>query len=504
MSADETRVAHVSSIPPPIRRPRRELLRVPIDDIPRGSLVDLESSVEIEMSGEDEALSMEGDSLLVETSSSIPPTSPLLSGDDSAHEIDVSFSIAPPSISVAPPRPGSTPPGAAVPRVTMSIPPPPPPPTGMSIPPPPPMNLPTARSEEISLAPAQLLELASELDRASDENDHDVEEMDTLDFVEDARATDAPPPRTEDVAAKPKAAPVAAPPAVPPAPPPAPPAGTQPPAVPTLPKKKPDWFESFFNEDYLRTVRQPTSKSIARQGEFIEKLLAVPAGSHILDVGCGLGYLSNELARRGHAVVALDASKTMLTRATEDALDYGVDVRYLQGDMREMSFDIAFDAVLCWGTTFGYFDEETNRRVLVRMRDSLKDGGKLVLDVVNRDFVIRTQPNLVWFEGDGCVCMEETQFNAITSTLEVSRNVMLDEGRQRETSYTVRLYALHELVRELEAIGFRVLSVSGSTATPGVFFGADAPRIVLLAERKSPASKSSPAGTPSSPASPPA
>ena len=80
--------------------------------------------------------------------------------------------------------------------------------------------------------------------------------------------------------------------------------------------------------------------------------------------------------------------------------------------------------------------------------------------------------------------MEETQFNATTSTLEVSRNVMLDEGRQREANYAVRLYALHELARELESLGLRLTQVSGAIATPGVFFGADAQRIIIVAESR--------------------
>jgi len=540
MSADPTQVSSPSSMPAPARRARHESLRVPIDDIPRGSLADSDSSVEIDMSGEaavDDTLvddsivdaSLETDAFLVDTTSSIPPSSPLLDSPE-ATEIEVSFSIAPPRPSTPPgpaSRPGSMPPpppGASAGRQSFSIPPPPPPPSGVSLPPPPPVpaipGIPTSRSEEVALPPSQLLELASAIERATEDQaaeDHDVEEMDAADFEEDSRPADAevadeitPRPKFAAAApvrpalppAQPPAAPPAQPPAAPPAPPPAPHAAPSassqplPPGLPALPRKKADWFDSFFNEDYLRTVRPPTTKSIARQCDFIEKILGLTPGSQLLDVGCGLGHHSNELARRGHHVVGFDYSKTMLTRATEDAADYGVEVRYLQGDMRDMAFDVGFDAIVCWGTTFGYFDDETNRRVLHRFHEALRDGGRLLLDVVNRDFVIRTQPNLVWFEGDGCVCMEETQFNAVTSTLEVSRNVMLDEGRQRETSYTVRLYALHEIVRELEAIGFRVVSVSGSTSTPAVFFGADAPRMILLAERKSATSKSSPAGAP--------
>jgi SAM-dependent methyltransferase len=164
-----------------------------------------------------------------------------------------------------------------------------------------------------------------------------------------------------------------------------------------------------------------------------------------------------------------------------------------------MNFEGAFDAVLSWGTTFGYFDDDVNKTVLDRMHRALKPGGLLLLDVVNRDYVIRGQPNNVWFEGDGCVVMEETQVNYISSRLHVKRTVMLDDGRQRESAYSVRLYSLHELGQMLHK-SFRVVEVSGREATPGVFFGADSPRLLVVAERRL---QAVPAAPPAAPPAPP-
>jgi SAM-dependent methyltransferase len=248
-------------------------------------------------------------------------------------------------------------------------------------------------------------------------------------------------------------------------------------------RRKP-WWEDFFNDDYLRTVRPSPARYVKRQCDFIEAQLGLERGATILDVGCGLGLHAVELAARGYLVVGLDLSLPMLSRAADEAQDRGLKINFLHGDMREMTFDGAFDAVLCWGTTLGYFDEDTNRRVIERLYRALKPMGLLLMDVVNRDHVIRFQPNLVWFEGDGCVCMEETQFNYITSRLEVKRTVILDDGRQRENPYSIRLYALNEIGYLLHLQGFRVASVSGLEAHPGVFFGGDSPRMIIMAERR--------------------
>jgi hypothetical protein len=110
----------------------------------------------------------------------------------------------------------------------------------------------------------------------------------------------------------------------------------------------------------------------------------------------------------------------------------------------------------------------------------------LLLEVVNRDHVLDSQPNLQWFEGDGCVVMEESDFNYYSSRITVKRTMMREDGRQTESEYSIRLYALHELGQMMQAVGFRVKEVSGGQATRGVFFGAQSSRIILLAERRTP------------------
>lgn len=249
--------------------------------------------------------------------------------------------------------------------------------------------------------------------------------------------------------------------------------------------KKQAWFETFFNDDYLRTVRTPHAVHINRQCDFIERMVGLEQGASILDVGCGLGLHAIELTRRGYQVVGLDLSLPMLTRASDEAQEQGVRLNFVHNDMRELRFQNAFDAVLCWGTTLGYFDDDRNRESLVRMGRALKDGGVLLIDVVNRDHVTRAQPNLTWFEGDDCVCMEETQFNYGTSRLEVKRVVMMDGTKQQDRQYSLRLYALNEIRDLCKVAGLQLTTVSGHEATPGVFLGPESPRIVALAQKTS-------------------
>jgi 2-polyprenyl-3-methyl-5-hydroxy-6-metoxy-1,4-benzoquinol methylase len=315
-----------------------------------------------------------------------------------------------------------------------------------------------------------------------------LDELEVLPDQAKAKRSSPPPPPAVPLAAAPPPPPrdrPPPPPKAPPAPAAAPPPAPAPAAeVDTGKRTRRKWWEEFFNDDYFRTVPPPQPRTIAAQSAFIAARLGLRPGASILDVGCGLGLHAIELTRLGYVVVGLDLSLPMLTRAADEAQDQGLKINFVQGDMREMAFESLFDAVLCWGTTFGYFDDDQNRLVVERLHRALKPGGLLLLDVVNRDYVFKTQPNNVWFQGDGCIVMEESNANFINSRLTVKRQVMLDDGRQSETVYSVRLYSLHELGQILHQRGFRVVEVSGREATPGVFFGGESPRLIITAERR--------------------
>jgi 2-polyprenyl-3-methyl-5-hydroxy-6-metoxy-1,4-benzoquinol methylase len=250
--------------------------------------------------------------------------------------------------------------------------------------------------------------------------------------------------------------------------------------------KRRAWWEVLFSDDYVRTLPRPSQALVAKQVGFMESSLGISRGDAVLDVGCGLGQHALEFARRGYLVVALDLALSMITRAAEEAQQHNLRINFLHKDIRDIGFEGTFDAILCVGTTFGFFDDEQNRGVLQRLAHALKPGGRLLLEVVNRDYVIGSQPNLVWFEGDGCVVMEESDFNFYSSRLNVKRTMMREDGRQTESEYSVRLYSVHELGQLLKQAGFGIKEVSGQEATRGLFFGSQSSRIIMLAERRTP------------------
>ncbi len=254
--------------------------------------------------------------------------------------------------------------------------------------------------------------------------------------------------------------------------------------TPPARRKRRPWWEEMFSDEYFRTMPKYTPAQIKSEADFIEQSLGVEKGAVVLDVACGDGRQAIELATRGYEMIALDLSLAMLSRAADSAQDREAKLNFLHSDMCEMEFNEMFDAAYCTTTSFGYFEDDKNADVAQRIHRALKTGGTLLLDVLNRDYAIQSQPSMTWFEADGCVCMEETIFDYIKSRLQVKRTMIMDDGRQKEFNADMRLYSLHELGQLLHHAGFRIVEVSGSYRTPGAFFGSASRQIVILAQKQ--------------------
>ena len=203
--------------------------------------------------------------------------------------------------------------------------------------------------------------------------------------------------------------------------------------------------EKVFGEDYLDFYeRLLTPERTQNEVEAIWHLLELEPGMDLLDLACGHGRIANALAERGVRVTGLDTTPRFLELASEDAATRGLDVEYVHGDMRSLPWSDRFDRVLNWFTSFGYFADDDNRRVLAETNRALTAGGRLAIENNNAAFILRNLREHDIDERDGNFMLERREFDPVTSRM-MSERVVIRDGDLRRSRFFVRMFAFPEL-----------------------------------------------------------
>lgn len=240
-------------------------------------------------------------------------------------------------------------------------------------------------------------------------------------------------------------------------------------------------FDAIFSDDYLHFYEPDfTPERNEREAGTIVRLLSLQEGQSVLDLGCGHGRISLELARQGYAVTGLDANTMFLNIAEERGVKAGLQVDFVEGDMRSLSWDSRFDAVVIWFTTFGYFSDEDNIQVLKEVAKVLKPGGKLLIEQMYRNALLRRDfPVRVVYERGDDLLIDIINYNPHTDRNETQR-VIVRNGEVRRSRFNVRLYGLPEIAYLLKEAGFQSVKGYGQGGGP---LTAHDKRLMVLAER---------------------
>lgn len=136
-------------------------------------------------------------------------------------------------------------------------------------------------------------------------------------------------------------------------------------------------YDSVLGDAYHPVILSEMEAALRAHGE--------PPGRRLLDIGCGTGTLACEMASRGWRVTGVDLSPAMLSIARNRASQRGVEVEWVQDDMRIFRRPDGFDLAVCFYDTLNHVLTNADlMRVLRNIHDSLAEGGLLAFDVSNR------------------------------------------------------------------------------------------------------------------------
>ena len=244
------------------------------------------------------------------------------------------------------------------------------------------------------------------------------------------------------------------------------------------------WYETFFDENYLNEYATGlTPERAQREVGFVNRTLNLPEGARILDLCCGHGRHTVELAAAGYSMVGQDLSATFLDLAKDAAAARDLQIQFVHADMREIPFEAEFDAVINMFTAFGYFDDTENQKVLDAVARALKPGGKFLIDLLNTLRIIRDFLPQSWDElPDGTAALTKRDYNLLTGNIEELRTYIAPDGSKREIHLVWRSYFYTELAKMLNLAGLGPIQVFGGFDSSE--FTWDSNRMIVLAEKQ--------------------
>ena len=219
----------------------------------------------------------------------------------------------------------------------------------------------------------------------------------------------------------------------------------------------------------------------AEQVAAVVKLLQIEKGAQILDLCCGIGRHTLDLAARGFAVTGIDRTERYIQVATDEAKVRGLSPEFILADMRDHCAPDRYDVVLNLFGSFGYFDDATDDvKVANNIWRSLRPGGQFLVETTGKEILARDFQQRDWSHEDGMLLLSEKRVSRDWGRMDTHWIAMRD-GQRSDYHVSVRIYAATEMVTLFRECGFSDLRVYGSL--DGTAYDHAAQRLVVTGRK---------------------
>jgi 2-polyprenyl-3-methyl-5-hydroxy-6-metoxy-1,4-benzoquinol methylase len=226
------------------------------------------------------------------------------------------------------------------------------------------------------------------------------------------------------------------------------------------------WYESLFENYGKKYDNENFTQGTIGECDFIEKEIDFNKSQKIIDIGCGTGRHSIELAKRGYKVTGIDLSESQLARAKEKAKAQNLQIDFQKHDARNLTFKNEYDLaiILCEGAFSLMETDEMNYEILRNATNSLKAAGKLIFTTLNGLF-----PLFHSVEEFGASTTEEGNATYSKNTFDLMTfrdfnitTVEDDFGNKKELECNERYYVPSEITWLLKSLEFKKIDIYGA------------------------------------------
>jgi len=239
------------------------------------------------------------------------------------------------------------------------------------------------------------------------------------------------------------------------------------------------WFEELASHMKAAYLRYSFTKGTVQEVDYILEATRATVGSSFIDVGCGPGRHSLELARRGMHVRGIDVSQDFVDIAQQDAANESLNnAEFMRIDARALqvepslhdNFDFAI--CLCQGAFGLMVDDRQDVEILKGIRKCLKPNGVLVLSAFNAYFSVK-------HHGDA-------EFDVLGGVSHETTDIRNDQGEVKKVDLWTGCYTPRELRLVFDIAGFDIVSIS--SVEPGQYSAAvcstELPEFLVIAKSR--------------------
>ncbi len=227
------------------------------------------------------------------------------------------------------------------------------------------------------------------------------------------------------------------------------------------------WYETLFENYGEKYDNENFAQGTLGECDFIESELKHDKSLHIIDIGCGTGRHSIELAKRGYSVTGIDLSESLLTKAREKAKNNGLSIDFLKHDARNLPFNKQFDVaiMMCEGGFPLMETDEMNYEILKNIAQALKDKSKFIFTTLNGLFPVFHSIEAFCAENtdEGNATYHNNTFDVMTFRDYNTTKVVDDNGNEKELECNERYYIPSEITWLLKTLGFTKIEIFGAT-----------------------------------------
>ncbi|MEM7102887.1 MAG: methyltransferase domain-containing protein [Bacteroidota bacterium] len=227
----------------------------------------------------------------------------------------------------------------------------------------------------------------------------------------------------------------------------------------------------YFYEDFIDNERTKI------ECNFILHECGLKADAAILDLACGHGRHSIKFAEKGHQVTGFDLNEDFIQLATQNAKNKNLSINFINDDMLNIDYTNAFDGVILLYNGFGFLMKADGVELLKKIRTALRPGGKLFLDIKNRESLPKTFPTVHLFEKGKDLMIDRLDFNAQEDTI-TNKRIYIKDGQRYDTPFTMQTYTLAQLEDTITQSGLTITRFFGNWN--GEEFNTDSRRIIAV------------------------